>query len=116
MDNVSAREMVMSAYQYLLEILPPTQKVYDIRTEEIKPAEEPDESLEPEFPPDDYLGEDEKPKEEEISPNNEVNPKFWYVILSYNVHTEFPLDKEREYKKFKISEDNKVLFMESKKC
>jgi len=35
--NIKSRKMVISAYKFLLEITPPTQKISDIRIEEIEP-------------------------------------------------------------------------------
>lgn len=42
--------------------------------------------------------------------------KFWNVVLSYDAVGEFPFDKKREYKEFKIdAKSGDVIYMKIKK-
>lgn len=74
------REIVLAAFHYLADITPPTQKVSDVRVEELQPLEE-------------------------------AGTKFWKVVLSYDNTGDFPFDKKREYKEFKVSSEGKVLLI-----
>ena len=77
----TAKEIVMAAFHYLAEVTPPTQKVSEVRVEEIRPFEE-------------------------------AKVNFWKVILSYDNVGEFPFDRKREYKEFKVDDtDARVIYM-----
>jgi hypothetical protein len=77
----TAKEMVMASFHYLADVTPPTQKISDVRIEEVQPTEE---------------GEHQ----------------FWKVVLSYDNVGEFPFDKKREYKEFKVDDvDGRVIYM-----
>jgi hypothetical protein len=80
MPTKTAKEIVMAAFHYLAEVTPPSQKVADVRVEEIQPLEE-DES------------------------------DFWKVVLSYDNIGEFPFDRKREYKEFKVDDSARVIYM-----
>jgi hypothetical protein len=67
------RDIVMATYTYLAGIMPPTQKISDVRIEELSP-----------------LKEDTK--------------NYWKVVLSYDTG-EYPFDKKREFKEFKVEDD-----------
>lgn len=76
------KEVVLAAYHYLAEVTPPTQRISEVRVEEVKPM-------------DDAIG------------------KIWLVMLSYDNTGDFPFDKKREYKEFKVADDERgVLSME----
>ncbi len=83
--KATARDIVLAAYKYLAEITPPTQKISDVRIEEVEPLPE------------------------------ESGSFHWKVILSYDNLGEFPFDKKREYKDFKVEdqEGHKVISMKS---
>lgn len=79
----TAKEVVMAAFHYLADVTPPTQKISDVRVEEVQPAEE-------------------------------ASHQFWKVVLSYDNVGEFPFDKKREYKEFKVDDvDGRVIYMKS---
>lgn len=81
MPKQSAKEIVMAAFHYLADVTPPTQKISDVRVEEVQPTEE-------------------------------EKQQFWKVILSYDNIGEFPFDKKREYKEFRVDDaDARVIFM-----
>ena len=74
------KEIVLAAFHYLAEVTPPTQKINDVRVEEIQPIVK--------------------------------EPDSWKVVLSYDNIGDFPFDKKREYKEFKVSDkDGKVFYM-----
>jgi len=76
------REIVLAAVHYLADVTPPTQKIGDVRVEEVQPIES--------------------------------EKDFWKVVLSYDNMGDFPFDKKREYKEFKVSDkDGKVIYMKS---
>jgi hypothetical protein len=76
------KEIVLAAFHYLADVTPPTQKISEVRVEEVQPLA------------------------------NESN--FWKIILSYDNVGDFPFDKKREYKEFKVSDtDGKVIYMKS---
>ena len=78
------REVVIAAYNYLAAVLPPTQKISDVRVEELQP----------------------------VKGVAEIDKMWWKVVLSYDNLGEFPFDKKREYKEFKVvDEDGKVEYM-----
>lgn len=78
----SAKDVVLAAYHYLADVTPPSQKISEVRIEEVKPYED--------------NGKD-----------------FWSVILSFDNIGDFPFDKKREYKVFRVQDtDGKVLSME----
>lgn len=73
------RDIVLAAFNYLANVIPPTQKITDVRVEELEPSDD-----------------------------------AWKVVLSYDNVGEFPFDKKREYKEFKVNDaDAKVLLMKS---
>jgi len=81
MPTKTAKEVVMAAFHYLADVTPPTQKISDVRVEEIQPMEE-------------------------------AGSQFWKVVLSYDNVGEFPFDKKREYKEFKVNDaDGRVMYM-----
>ena len=79
------REIALAAFKYLTDVLPPTQKISDLRVEELTPKED------------------------------EGGKKIWSVILSYDVTGEFAFERKREYKEFKIDDTGKVISMTIKK-
>ena len=81
MPTKTPKEIVMAAFHYLADVTPPTQKISDVRVEEVQPMEE-------------------------------EGGQFWKVILSYDNVGEFPFDKKREYKEFKVDDtDGRVIYM-----
>lgn len=81
MPNKTPKEIVMAAFHYLADITPPTQKISDVRIEEVQPIQE-------------------------------AGAQFWKVVLSYDNMGEFPFDKKREYKEFKVDDiDGRVIYM-----
>lgn len=77
----TAKEIVMAAYHYLADVTPPTQKISEVRVEEIQPLDD-------------------------------GGTASWKVILSFDNVGEFPFDRKREYKEFKVNDaDAKVLYM-----
>ncbi len=81
MPTKTPKEIVMAAFHYLADITPPTQKISDVRIEELQPSEE-------------------------------AGTEFWKVVLSYDNVGEYPFDKKREYKEFRINDaDSRVLYM-----
>lgn len=81
MPNKTPKEIVMAAFHYLADVTPPTQKISEVRVEEIRPLEE-------------------------------AAREYWIVILSYDNVGEFPFDKKREYKEFKVDDtDSRVIYM-----
>ena len=43
---------------------------------------------------------------EELEPAVEGKKKFWNVVLSYDAVGDFPFEKKREYKEFRIDDEN----------
>ena len=78
----SPRDIVMAAYTHLAEITTPTQKISDVRIEELQPLKEGAED-------------------------------FWSVVLSFDNTGEYPFDKKREYKQFKVTTEGVVISMTS---
>lgn len=85
MAEKSPRDIVMAAYNHLSLITPPTQKISDVRIEELK------------------------------STTTDKKKQIWSVVLSYDSTDEYPFDKKREFKKFEVTKDAKVLSMISAK-
>lgn len=78
----TSKEIVLSSFHYLADVIPPTQKISDVRVEEVQPMT--------------------------------TEEGFWKVVLSYDNIGDFPFDKKREYKEFKVSDkDGKVAYMKS---
>lgn len=83
MPTKTARDIVLATFTYLSEVTPPTQKVSDVRVEEIQPFDE-------------------------------GGKTFWRIILSYDNVGQFAFDRKREYKEFKVrDEDARVVYMKS---
>lgn len=81
MPTKTPKEVVMAAFRYLADVVPPTQKISDVRVEEVQPKEE-------------------------------SKATFWKVVLSYDNVGDFPFDKKREYKEFKVDDkDARVIYM-----
>jgi hypothetical protein len=81
MPTKTAKEIVMAAFHYLADVTPPTQKISDVRVEEVQPLDE-------------------------------EGSQFWKVVLSYDNVGEFPFDRKREYKEFKVDDANvRVMYM-----
>jgi hypothetical protein len=78
----SPKEIVMAAFTYLSQITPPTQKISDVRIEELQSFKEGTED-------------------------------FWSVVLSFDNTGEYPFDKKREHKKFKVTIEGEVISMTS---
>ena len=55
------------------------------------------------------------PRVEELEPKQEGDEKIWNVVLSYDVSGDFPFDKTREYKQFRVDAEGVVLDMKIKK-
>ena len=55
------------------------------------------------------------PRVEELEPKQEGDQKIWNVVLSYDVSGDFPFDKTREYKQFRVDDEGVVLDMKIKK-
>ncbi len=79
------REIVQKAFDYLANITPPTQKISEVRVEELQP----------------------------FQPFTEGGENFWKVVLSFDNVGQYPFDKKREYKEFKVSEEGEVIYMKS---
>lgn len=81
MPTKTPKDVVLAAFHYLVDAIPPTQKVSDVRVEAIQPSEESTKTI-------------------------------WRVVLSYDNVGEFPFDRKREYKEFRIDDsDGRVLEM-----
>jgi len=79
----SPKEVVLASFHYLAEIAPPTQKISEVRVEEVR------------------------------QPNEADEKKIWLVVLSYDNMGDFPFDKKRVYKEFKVSDqDGSIISME----
>lgn len=88
MPNKQARDIVLAAYTYLAEVTPPSQKISDVRIEEVLPYE--------------------KESKEDAA----VKEIFWKVILSFDNIGENPFDRKREFKQFKVTDtDARVIYM-----
>jgi len=80
-ESLTPKEVVMAAFHYLADVAPPTQKISDVRIEEVQSKEE-------------------------------GGATFWKIVLSYDNVGEFPFDKKREYKEFKVDDtDARVISM-----
>jgi len=79
------REIVQKAFDYLANITPPTQKISEVRVEELQP----------------------------FQPFTKERDNFWKVVLSFDNVGHYPFDKKREYKEFKVSEEGNVIYMKS---
>ncbi len=80
--NLTPKDIVLAAFHYLANITPPTQKISEVRIEEVVPTID--------------------------------EPNFWKVILSYDNIGDFPFDRSREFKEFKVSDtDGSVVYMKS---
>lgn len=55
------------------------------------------------------------PRVEELEPKQEEGEKIWSVVLSYDVMGDFPFEKTREYKQFRVDANAVVLDMKIKK-
>lgn len=55
------------------------------------------------------------PRVEELERKDEEGKKIWNVVLSYDVSGDFPFDKTREYKQFRVDDEGVVLDMKIKK-
>lgn len=83
---MTPKEIVTAAYAYLSEVAS-AQKISDVRVEELEPVEA-----------------------------TASEPKSWNVVLSYDAVGEFPFERQREYKEFRISDaGGRVLWMKIKK-
>jgi len=84
MPTKSPKDIVLAAFNYLANVAPPTQKISDVRVEEVQSFDEDDAT-------------------------------FWKVVLSYDNIGDFPFDRKREYKEFKVSDTNdmRVIYMKS---
>lgn len=75
------KEIVIGAFNYLKEVSPNTEKITEVRIEEL-----------------------------------EHNEGMWTVVLSYDVVGDFPFEKERQYKEFKVDDSTgSVMSMKIKK-
>ena len=83
MPTKTPKDVVLAAFNYLAGVIPPTQKISDVRVEAIQPR-----------------------------PTDEAGKTIWRVVLSYDNVGEFPFDKKREYKEFSVDDaDARVLEM-----
>ena len=55
------------------------------------------------------------PRVEELEPRQEEDKTTWNVVLSYDVSGDFPFNKTREYKQFRVDAEGAVLDMKIKK-
>ncbi len=81
MPTKSPKDVVLAAFHYLAEVIPPTQKIAEVRVEAIQPL-------------------------------TESSKIIWRLVLSYDNVGDFPFDKKREYKEFRVDDfDARVLEM-----
>ncbi len=75
------REIALSAYKYLMEVTPPTQKISDVRIEELSPRED------------------------------ENGKFWIVILSYDTTTNQFAFDKKREYKEFKVDPRGNVVSM-----